>query len=237
MKVPMPLPLPLMVPAAYYYYHHHHQHQHLLHSSSYSSCPAMFKCVAGTWIRPRVCEPMAQSKARKAFRVNPAVACWASRNWSSLQITTDSSGSHADCSSTRLSRNASLRGLDASSLTWTGLDCAALCGGDKWWGEGRGARLKRSVSPPPLPAFPICHFEDKDSLTKCCPSTSVPPSTRGKVQILREKTKLFSLSVLLLSLPSTQHCPLLVGWSYDVGLRTPAITRTVFERLLFGVSN
>lgn len=64
MKVPMPLPLPLLVPAAYYYYHHHHQH--LLHSSSYSSynsCPAMPKCVAGTWIRPRVCNPMALSKA------------------------------------------------------------------------------------------------------------------------------------------------------------------------------
>ncbi|CAB1421430.1 unnamed protein product [Pleuronectes platessa] len=52
-EVPMPLPLPLMVPAAYYYYyyhHHHHHHQHLLHSSysSYNSCPAMPKCVAGT---------------------------------------------------------------------------------------------------------------------------------------------------------------------------------------------
>ena len=112
------------------------------------------------------------------------------------------------------------QGLDASSLTWTGLDCAALCGGDERWGKGRGVRLIRSVSPHPLPAFPIYHFEDKDSHTKRCPQHQCLHPLRGKVQSLREKTKLNSFSVLLLSPPSTPHCPLPVGWSYDVGLRT-----------------
>lgn len=62
----MPLPLPLSVPGAYYYYYYYHQHQHLLHFSSYlssNSCPAMPKCVAGTRIRPRVCNHTALSKA------------------------------------------------------------------------------------------------------------------------------------------------------------------------------
>ena len=112
------------------------------------------------------------------------------------------------------------QGLDASSLTWTGLDCAALCGGDERWGKGRGVRLIRSVSPHPLPAFPIYHFEDKDSHTKRCPQHQCLHPLRGKVQSLREKTKLNSFSVLLLSPPSTPHCPLPVGWSYDIGLRT-----------------
>lgn len=132
MKVPMPLPLPLLVPAAYYYCHHH-QHQHLLHSSSYfsyNSCPDLPKCIVGTWLRPRVWNPMALSNACKAS-CEPAgrAACIRAspQQWQP-------------------------QGVEVCSLLWIGL-CTALRGDDEWSVKGKGGCLSLCIPLPGLPAI------------------------------------------------------------------------------------
>lgn len=181
MKVPMPLPLPLMVPAAYYYYHHHHQH--LLHSSSYSSynsCPAMPKCVAGTWIRPRVCNPMALSKAW-ACEASPVALQWRAKPArtgdrikpppaEAAMVTAAAHSCHGD----------QPQGLEACSLIWAGLDwtvvhCAV--------GMNDGAREVGRVSltfciASPSPCFTHLPFWGQTQSQKYSFS-SMPPSSKS----------------------------------------------------------
>lgn len=161
----MPLPLPLLVPAAYYYYHHHHQH--LLHSSSYSSynsCPAMPKCVAGTWIRPRVCNPMALSKAWacKASCVALQSHAEPARTGACIRPTPTTVAAMVTAAAHSCHGNpATGVGSPHADLNRTGLYRTVWW----WWmkGYGNGGWLTREW-PSPLPTFPICHFEDTHSL-------------------------------------------------------------------------
>lgn len=181
MKVPMPLPLPLMVPAAYYYYHHHHQH--LLHSSSYSSynsCPAMPKCVAGTWIRPRVCNPMALSKAW-ACKASPVALQWRAKP----ARTGDCIKPPPAVAAMVTAAAHSCHGYQPqgfwsllADLSRTALDCSALCSGDEWWGKGRGESFPNTLYRLPL-SLPFPSAILRTTTVSKFFSLSMPPSSES----------------------------------------------------------
>lgn len=195
----MPLPLPLMVPAAYYYYyhhHHHHQHQHLLHSSSYSSynsCPAMPKCVAGTWIRPRVFNPMALSKAWAwawACKASPVALQWRAEpagTGACIRPPETAAAAHS-CHGNPASGVGSL----LADLNWTRLCCTV-----RWWsmmGSGKG-RVSHV-----LPASPICHHEDKN-ISKW----SMPPEAKCSSE-KRQNSSALQFCFYLSLQPHTAPC-------------------------------
>lgn len=181
MKVPMPLPLPLMVPAAYYYYNH----QHLLHSSSYlsyNSCLAMPKCAAGTWVRPRVCNPTALTKAW-ACKASPVAFQWCA----------EPAGTGACIRPHPRAVAAMLVAAAACSCYWKSasgagspladmseLDCTALCGRHEWWGKVYGYPhltlwcLEDKHSPKLLPVNIHATCSSKKRL--CSPVLFSPPA-------------------------------------------------------------
>lgn len=130
------------------------------------------------------------------------------------------------------------QGLEACSLIWTGLDCSVLyCVWWWWWWmmgvrEGEGVRL--SLSPPLSAPFPSAILR-MSTVFKCR-----PPTSNSQTQLLHSEKRQKLLSSSWDSrLPPIPHCPLLVGRSNDLELRTTAATHIVIRaraRSLLGFS-